>query len=98
MWKFQDFSITQILREINFWDSQSAKSTIFTHLEAPDFDFFGFLQFLKDEIYQNNKIPSLKKRKNGRFTTSRFSKIEFTQNPSDRKILKFSHCVASDNR
>ena len=98
MWKFQDFSITQILREINFWDSQSAKSAILTHLEAPDFDFFGFLQFLKDEIYQNNKIPSLKKRKNGRFTTSRLSKIEFTQNLSDRKILKFSHCVASDNR
>ena len=22
MWKFQDFSVTQILREINFWDSK----------------------------------------------------------------------------
>ena len=30
MWKFHDFSITQILREINFRDCRSAKSAIFT--------------------------------------------------------------------
>ena len=30
MWKFHDFSINQILREISFWDSRSAKSAIFT--------------------------------------------------------------------
>ena len=28
MWKFQDFSISQILREIKFWDSRSAKTTL----------------------------------------------------------------------
>ena len=28
VWKFHDFSITQILREIKFEDSQSAKSAI----------------------------------------------------------------------
>ena len=39
VWKFQDFSIIHILREINFWDSRSAKSAILTHLEALDFDF-----------------------------------------------------------
>ena len=33
------FSITQILREINFGDSRSAKSAIFTHLEAPNLSF-----------------------------------------------------------
>ena len=32
MWKFQDFSITQILRENNLGDSRSAKSAILTHL------------------------------------------------------------------
>ena len=32
VWKFHDFSITQILREINFWDSTGAKSAILTHL------------------------------------------------------------------
>ena len=33
VWKFHDFSITQILREINFGDSRSAKSAILTYLE-----------------------------------------------------------------
>ena len=33
MWKFHDFSITQILCEINFGDCRSAKSTILQHLE-----------------------------------------------------------------
>ena len=45
MWKFHDFSITQILREINFWDSWSAKSAILTHLEALNFNFYDFFQF-----------------------------------------------------
>ena len=34
VWKFPDFSITQILREINFENSRSAKYAVFTHLEA----------------------------------------------------------------
>ena len=75
VWKFQKFSITQILREINFRDSRSAKSTILTHLEALNFDFYAFLHFLKAEIYQTNTIQSPK---NDNFSTSRFSKIDFT--------------------
>ena len=39
-WKFQDFCITHILREINFVDSRSAKSAISTHLEAQNSDFY----------------------------------------------------------
>ena len=39
VWKFHDFSLTQILREINFEDSTSAKSAILTHLETLNFDF-----------------------------------------------------------
>ena len=31
LWKLHDFSITQILREIKFWDSRNAKSAIFTN-------------------------------------------------------------------
>ena len=50
VWKFQDFSVTQILREINFWDSKNAKLAILTHLEALNFDFQEFLHFLKIEI------------------------------------------------
>ena len=48
--KFQDLSITQILREINFVDYRSAKSAILTYLEALNFDFYVFLHFLKAEI------------------------------------------------
>ena len=75
MWKFHDFSITQILREINLGDFRSAKSAILTHLEALKFDFNEFLHFLKAEFYQINKIQSPKNGKNGRFRASRFSKI-----------------------
>ena len=59
MWKFHDFSSTQILREINFGDFRVSKSAIWTHLEALNFDFHEFLHFLKAEIYQINKIQSL---------------------------------------
>ena len=78
MWIFHYFSIAQILREINFGDSRSAKSAILTHLEALKFDFNEFLHFLKAEFYQINKIKSPKYGKNGRFRASRFSKIDFT--------------------
>ena len=40
MWKFHRFSITQILREINFGDSRSAKSAVFVILES-EFSSFG---------------------------------------------------------
>jgi len=38
VWKFQDFSVTQILREINFGDFKSAKYAVLSHLEALNFD------------------------------------------------------------
>ena len=60
MWKFDDFSITQILRENNFGNSRSAKSTISNHSEALNFDFYEFLHCLKAEIYQSNEIHSKK--------------------------------------
>ena len=54
VWKFHDFSITQILREINLGDSRSAKSAISTHLDALNFDLYEFLQFLKAGIHLIN--------------------------------------------
>ena len=54
LWKFQYFSITQILREINSENSSSAKSAILSHLEVLNFDFHVFLHFLKAEIDQMN--------------------------------------------
>ena len=67
VWKFHNFAITQILREINFDDSKSAKSAILTHLEILNFEFDEFLTFLKAEIYQINKIQSHKNGKNVSF-------------------------------
>ena len=78
MWKLQDFFINQILREIKFGDSKSAKSAIFTHLETLNSDFYEFLYLLKAEIYQIYKIQSPKNGKTGIFRTSRLSKIDFT--------------------
>jgi len=39
VWKCDCFSITQILHEINFGHSGSAKSAILTHLEVLNVDF-----------------------------------------------------------
>ena len=56
VWKFMYFSITQILREINFGDGRSAKYAILTHLEALNLDSYEILHFLKAEIYQFTKF------------------------------------------
>ena len=39
VWKMHDFSSTHILREIEVWDSRSAKYAILTHLNPLNFDF-----------------------------------------------------------
>ena len=58
VWKFHYFSITQILREINFRDSRNEKCIILTNLEALNFDIYEFLHFLNAKIDQINKIQS----------------------------------------
>ena len=76
VWKFQNSSITQILREINFGITRDAKSVIVTHLEALRFEFFVILHFLKEN---RNYVPNqhhqehLKLQK-GSFRTCRNSK------------------------
>ena len=49
MWKLQDFSITQILREINSEESLSPKNAVFAILGAPNsVDLLHFsLQYLQ---------------------------------------------------
>ena len=42
VWKFHDFSVTQILREIKYGASKNAKSAILAHLEALNFDFYEY--------------------------------------------------------
>ena len=37
VWKFQDFSVTQILREINYGESRSSKTAVFAILGVLNF-------------------------------------------------------------
>ena len=60
MWKIHEFFITQILRETNFGDFRSAKLAISTHLEALNFDFHQFLNFVKAENDQKTKFRVFK--------------------------------------
>ena len=67
VWKFHNFSITQILREINFEYSCSVKSAILTHFEALNFDIYESLHLQQSEIFQSDKIQSLQNGSNGSF-------------------------------
>ena len=78
MWKFQNFSITHILREINFGESRSAKSAVLTHLEVLNFDSYKILHFLKAELGKLAKFIAPKIAKKGTYRTFRFTKIDFT--------------------
>ena len=75
MWKFKDFSITQILRDISFVDSRSAKFAILTHLKALNFDFYECLHFWEAEIDQTNNFRASEIAKKGSFRIYRSSKI-----------------------
>ena len=94
VWKFHDFSITQILREIKIEDSRSAKSAIFINLEALNFDFHAFLHFLKYEIDQKFKIQSLKNCKNGNFEHLECPKLISRKILMIQKSEIFTLCVS----
>ena len=59
MWKFQDFSITQILREINFGDSRSAETAVFAILGAVNFVHLVNFSLEKEHKFIKIKIQSL---------------------------------------
>ena len=51
MWKFQDLSATQILREINFGHFEAPKTAILTILEALNFEYLRTFDIFKCEIF-----------------------------------------------
>ena len=52
--KFEPFSVTHILREINFWDLRSSKNAIICHFEDYEFRFFGhFLPLQSAKTHKN---------------------------------------------
>ena len=64
VWKFQDFCITQILREINCGDFWSTKWAILTYLETLNFYFlwiFALFECWNWPKEQNSQVPKMAK-------------------------------------
>ena len=59
MWKFQDFSATQILCEIDFDHFEALITAIFTIWTPLKFEFLGRLDIFKCDIFTKIKIQSL---------------------------------------
>ena len=76
-----------------FWQFFKYKICHFNTCRGLEFWFVWIWALFKSWNYQIDKIRSPKIAKNGSFSTSRFSNIDFTQNLSGRKIMKFAHCV-----
>ena len=53
VWKYQDFSIIQILHEINFGESRSCKKAVFV--------IFGALSFVNLDIFSLQKLQKFTK-------------------------------------
>ena len=56
MWKFQDFSVIQILREINFGKPRSSETAIFTIFRALEFGKLVNLCLQKVQKMHKNQI------------------------------------------
>ena len=93
VWKFKDFSVIQILLEINFDDSRSSKSAFLTNLEALDFDYNEYLHFLKAEICQMNKIESLQNCKKWHFDKFHVPKNWFHGKSEQKNPEIFTLCI-----
>ena len=59
MWKFQDFSASQILREINFGPIEDPKTAILTIWAALNYKILDIFDIFKFEIFIKIKIQSL---------------------------------------
>ena len=60
VWKFQDFTISQILREINFGESESSKNSVIAIFGALNFvNLIKFLPSKSAKIHNKIKIQSL---------------------------------------
>ena len=59
MWKFQDFSSTHILCEINFSLFETLKTVIFDHLSSSKFEFLGTFDSTKCDFFSKNQNSEL---------------------------------------
>ena len=58
-WEFQDFSVIQILREINFGESRSSKTANFCNFRDCGFFYFGKFQSSKLQKLENQNSEPL---------------------------------------
>ena len=70
VWRIQDFSVNQILREINFRESSSFKTTFFVVL--------GALNFVNLVNFSLTKVQKFINFKHGRILVSGFANYDFT--------------------
>ena len=58
VWKFLNFSITHILREIKVCDLRGTENAIKSKVKALNFEFYEIFHFFKTVIDQISKIQS----------------------------------------
>ena len=75
MWKFQDFSATQILREINVGHFEAPKTAILTIWAALNFEFVDIFDIFKREIAKKSKIRAAQMVKMAVFWASKSPKL-----------------------
>ena len=60
VWQFQDYSATQILRDINFGHFEETKNTILTSWAALNLEFVGICDIIKCELFLKWKFKAFK--------------------------------------
>ena len=75
MWKFQDFSIIQILREIDFGDCTSFNYCQFGNFRGSEFWFGKFQPWKSAIIHENLKSKHLNVLKKAHFARLEFQKL-----------------------
>ena len=89
----EDFCIDHVLREINFVDSRSAKTTDFAILGALNFVHLVRLSLQKVQT----KFRASKYVKMADFAFLESQELISRKSLSDRKIMKFPYCVLKSN-
>ena len=92
VWKFQNFSATNILREINFGEFWVSKISHFDSFRRSEFQFCKISTMKKCKNFKKSKSSPPKFVKRAIFEISNSAKLDFTKNLSGRKILQFLHC------
>ena len=85
----QDFSATQILREINFGHFEALKTAILAFCTALNFEHLGiFKTFSSVKFFKKSSV--FKMVKTAIFDLLKSAKIDFTWNQRGRKIAEFA--------